>query len=81
MIMKKILVPIDFSPASHNASEYAASLAKAFDAEIYLLHVFTEPVPASEAPMAWMIIGSELQDANDALVNEEINILKKKYSV
>ena len=77
MIMKKILVPIDFSPASRNASEYAASLAKAFDAEVYLLHVFMEPVPSSEAPVAWMIMGSELQDTNDALVNEKINILKK----
>lgn len=79
--MKKILVPIDFTPASRNASEYAASLAKAFAAEIYLLHVFMEPVPASEAPVAWMITGSELQDSNEALVQQQVNFLQKKYLV
>lgn len=80
--MERILVPIDFSPASRNASEYAASLAKQFNAEIRLLHVYMEPVAVIEGPtVAWPNTGSELQEKNDALVQNEINFLKEKYSV
>jgi len=36
---KKILCPVDFSEPSHKAFIYAKALAKAFDAELTLLHV------------------------------------------
>lgn len=38
--MKKILVPTDFSKNAKIAADYAAYLAKAFNAEITLLHTF-----------------------------------------
>lgn len=79
--MKKILVPIDFTPASRNAIAYAAQLATTFKAEMYLLHAFMEPLPASEAPVAWMITGSELQDEKDKQMNDEIKFLKQSYPV
>jgi len=41
--LRKIIVPIDFSPTSAQALPYAAALAGRFGAEITLLHV-TEPV-------------------------------------
>jgi nucleotide-binding universal stress UspA family protein len=41
--IKRILVPIDFSPDSTNALAYARDLAKQFDAELLLLHVI-EPI-------------------------------------
>lgn len=37
--MKKILVPIDFSKASHTAAEVASSIARKAGAELILLHV------------------------------------------
>ena len=37
--VKKLLVPIDFSPESERALRYAASLAKQIDAEIIALYV------------------------------------------
>ena len=43
--VRNILVPIDFSPASMQALDYAVSLAKQFRATIHLLHVH----PADEA--------------------------------
>ena len=43
--LKKILVPLDFSPASAEALSYAVSLAKHFHAAIHLTHVY----PADEA--------------------------------
>src|SRR3569833_3047325 len=38
----KILVPVDFSPSSHEALEAATGLAEKFSAELYLLHVIPE---------------------------------------
>ncbi len=42
-LIKKILVPTDGSPASLGAIRYAAELAKAFGAEVTLLHVVEVP--------------------------------------
>jgi nucleotide-binding universal stress UspA family protein len=48
--MKRILVPTDFSPASDRAIEQAAELARASEAEVYLLHkvVYPPPHPPTE---------------------------------
>jgi nucleotide-binding universal stress UspA family protein len=44
LILKSILVPIDFSAESKKALAYARSFARLFGAEITLLHV-VEPIP------------------------------------
>lgn len=44
LIMKKILVPTDFSEAAENALEVAAKLAKKHNSEIYLLHMLEIPL-------------------------------------
>jgi len=50
--LKKILVPIDFSPMSKQALRYAVRFADQFGSEIVLLHVI-EPVTAiAGAPLA-----------------------------
>jgi nucleotide-binding universal stress UspA family protein len=48
--MKRILVPLDFSPASERALEQARELARAFGAEVHLLHkvVYPPPRPPTE---------------------------------
>ncbi|MGN6567101.1 MAG: universal stress protein [Flavipsychrobacter sp.] len=79
--MKRILIPVDFTPASRNASEYAAALARVFNAAVYLLYVYMEPTPAVEVSGVWMMAGAELQEANEALVSKEVNFLKAKYAV
>lgn len=45
LIIRNILVPVDFSEASLYAARYAASLAQVHQARLYLLHV-KEPYPA-----------------------------------
>jgi nucleotide-binding universal stress UspA family protein len=42
VIPGKILVPIDFSPSSHQAMEAATELAEKFGSKLYLLHVVPE---------------------------------------
>ena len=47
--LKKILVPIDFSPASTWAFSYAVRFAEEFDAELTLLYVLVPAPPRSFA--------------------------------
>lgn len=79
--MKKILVPVDFTGASRNASEYAVAMAKAFAAEIYLLHVFMESSPVSETPVTWNVEGNILQEECDLRLAKEKSFLEKKYDI
>jgi nucleotide-binding universal stress UspA family protein len=63
--IRKILVPVDFSDSSRAALEYAAGLARPFDATIDLLHVWQAPafigaltlpdVPVTEATMVELV--------------------------
>ncbi len=43
--LKRILVPVDFSPLSKKAMQYAARLAQQFGAEINLFHVVEPEIP------------------------------------
>ena len=45
--LKRILVPIDFSPLSKKALQYALRFAEEFRAEVMLLHVVEPDVPPS----------------------------------
>jgi nucleotide-binding universal stress UspA family protein len=47
--LKKILVPMDFSPASQHAFHYALRFAEEFGAELTLLYVL-EPAPSPSFP-------------------------------
>lgn len=43
LVMKRILVPLDFSASSTRALDYACELAKKFDAALHLVHVCEVP--------------------------------------
>jgi nucleotide-binding universal stress UspA family protein len=43
--LKRILVPVDFSPLSKKALQYATRLAQQFGAELTLLHVVEPEIP------------------------------------
>jgi nucleotide-binding universal stress UspA family protein len=49
--MKTIIVPVDFSPVSINAMNYAANMASSIDASIILFHAYQVPVAFSEVPV------------------------------
>jgi nucleotide-binding universal stress UspA family protein len=64
--LKKILVPIDFSPMSKKAVQYALRFAERFGCEIVLLHV-VEPVGAiAGTPLAVDIFAQPEEDTTAA---------------
>lgn len=79
--MKKILVPIDFSPASRHAAEYAALLAKATGAGLELLHVYKDLIPATVGAEPWTITVNELVVKKEARLREEEDFLTGKYGI
>lgn len=56
-MIKKILIPTDFSPAAWQAVQYGLNLAEMHDAEVTVLHVY----PSQNKYMAW-IKSSENED-------------------
>ena len=74
--IRKILVPLDFSPASMEALDYAVWLAKQFRAAIHLVHVYP-PDEASSVPGAAHLL---LQSA-EAIerLNEELTGIHRKH--
>ncbi len=80
--MRNILVPIDFSAASHNASLYAACLASIFNAKLILLNVIPPVfIIDDEAAPSLLMSQAELMEANKNLVLKEIDILSKNHTV
>lgn len=78
--MKTILVPSDLSPASHNATRYAAHLCKELGAKMILLHVYMLPVPVSEIPYV-MVTADELQKAGEDSLRKEADIIFNSFGI
>ena len=74
--IERILVPLDFSPASIEALDYAVSLAKQLRAAIHLVHVHP-PDEASSVPGA----GHLLFQSAEAIerLNEELTGIHRKH--
>ncbi|MGZ5544527.1 MAG: universal stress protein [Limisphaerales bacterium] len=74
--IETILVPLDFSPASVEALDYAVSMAKQFRAAIHLVHVYP-PDEASSAPG----VGHLLFQSAEAIerLNEELTGIHRKH--
>ena len=70
-IIRNILVPVSFSDASMDAARYAASLAQAHKARLYVLHV-KEPYPAHGR-----IVAGSLEDVQMHRIEKEKTQLSK----
>lgn len=58
--IKSILVPLDYSPSSRKALDYAAAVAKQFKAKLTLLHV-VEPVATADFGAAFPLVMEDNQ--------------------
>jgi len=74
--MKTILVATDFSPAALNASNYAADMAMAINADVFLLHVYSLPVSYSEIP-ATVSIQAIQQNAEHLVIDLKESLVKR----
>ena len=71
LALRVILVPVDFSPGSLKAMDFAVALAKPFNASIELLHVL-DPIYAAgrfDAPRLRQFRREAVQDAKRRLAN------------
>jgi nucleotide-binding universal stress UspA family protein len=74
--MKNILVPVDFSAASHNAAKYAIALAKPFDARVTLINVIPPAVIIDDSVLAFvMTTQAEILESHKELMDKEIEAL------
>jgi nucleotide-binding universal stress UspA family protein len=78
--MNTILVPVDFSPASRNATNYAAELAKLLHARLFLFHAYMLPTPISEVPYA-MVTVDNLQKENEDQLKKEAEWLYNQHKL
>ncbi|MEO9147126.1 MAG: universal stress protein [Ginsengibacter sp.] len=80
--MKKILVPIDFSAASHNAAKYAVLLAEVFNAKLIFLNVVpTTLIIDQQAAEATINMHLELVAGNKDLMTKEIKAHSRDHKV
>jgi len=74
LVMKNILVPVDFSDTSKNAFRYALAYAKKTQANIKLIHAFNSPLDAAN-PAFLLSLGEQegrLKSAMERMVADEM---------
>lgn len=83
--LKRILVPVDFSPTSEAALSYGIALARAFDAKLFLLHVPQHPGVAAETEYPIGIYetmkNAASQRLGGLLTAEEMHELQPEYAM
>lgn len=79
---KKVLIPVDFSNYSLKACEFGFNFAKAYGAEVILLHVYFTPIYASSLPYGdifnYQISDEETVKSIIHKVHEDLNALSDK---
>jgi len=72
MKVKNILVPVDYSDSGDAAMAYAVSLAKEYDAEMHLVHVYEQPFAYVDAGFSGTPIPADIPPAD--LTEEEAKL-------
>jgi nucleotide-binding universal stress UspA family protein len=80
MLMKKIIVPVDFSSTAANAAEFAGNLCIFYGAELWLYHTFQMPASASEVAFPLFNVTEMQKAAEQDLELMKTSLLKKLRS-
>ena len=81
-MIKTIIAAVDFSDASFNAANYAASMSNIFNAELVLVHAYMNPMAIDQ--MSADLSGQTNKEVLDVLndfMAQNIKILQKKFTV
>ena len=70
-----ILAPTDFSAHSEKAVRYACGLAERVGAELHLLHILSEILPAGPDPLLMPVMPPEYYQENEDRAKETLNSL------
>jgi nucleotide-binding universal stress UspA family protein len=73
--IRSILAPADFSAHSERAVAYACGLAERLDAELHLLHVLSEILPAGPDPLLMPVMPPEYYEENEERASETLGRL------
>lgn len=76
--IRRILVPVDFSPDSLGAIEFALPLLKQFGAELHLVHVFPPDYPLASMAIMPLVI-PELEVGKQ--LRQQLKAVARKYGV
>ena len=73
--IRSILAPADFSAHSERAVRYACGLAERLGAELHLLHVLSEILPAGPDPLLMPVMPPEYYEENEERAKETLGRL------
>jgi universal stress protein A len=73
--IRSILAPTDFSAHSEEAVRYACGLAARLGAELHLVHILSEIIPAGPDPLLMPVIPPEYYEENEERARETLSRL------
>ena len=73
--IRAILAPTDFSAHSEQAVRYACGLAERLEAELHLLHILSEILPAGPDPLLMPVMPPEYYEENEERARETLGRL------
>ena len=75
--MRTIIAPVNFTPNSKNAARYAADMALAVQADLYLLYVLQLPVSVAEFPLNDYVFNEMRESGVEALKQLSEELVKR----
>ncbi len=78
-LIKKILVPIDFSDYSKNALKYALEFSKSFNAKLYLVYVIEPLVFPADFSMGQISLPAMDVETTDRAKDELASLVKSEF--
>jgi nucleotide-binding universal stress UspA family protein len=73
--VKRVLAPTDFSSHSEKAVRFACGLAERFGAELHLVHVLSEIIPAGPDPLLMPVMPPQFYQENEERAKETLQRL------